>query len=122
MFWFWKLKENLITYLIALADKRTPFMGKLFAVLSIVYLLSPVDVLLDTIPFAGFIDDLFIVPLGVWISSKNIPKNVLLDAEEQAKKYKGKLNVIAGFILSFILIWILIAFILLFLLIKVTFL
>lgn len=121
MLWLWTLKEKLLTYLIALADARTPFTGKLFAVLSIVYLLSPLDVLLDTVPFIGLIDDLLIVPLGIWITSKNIPKDVLMDAEARAKTYKGKLNTIAAFVLAFIVVWILIVLALLYFLVKAIF-
>ena len=121
MFWLWTLKERLLTYLIALTDPRTPGVGKLFAVLSIVYLLSPIDGLIDTIPLAGFIDDLIIVPFGLWISSKTIPKDVLLDAAERAKKYNGKLNFVVGGLLTLITIWILVVVGLLYFLIRTLF-
>jgi uncharacterized membrane protein YkvA (DUF1232 family) len=121
MFWLWTLKEKLLTFLIALTDSRTPTVGKVLAVLGLVYLLSPVDVLLDTIPFAGFLDDLVIVPLGLWLARKFVPDEVIRDAGERAQVYKGKLNIALGVLVALITVWILIILGLLYLLVRAVF-
>jgi len=121
MLLIWTLKDKLLTYLIALTDPRTPVAGKVFAILSMVYLLSPVDIFLDTIPFAGFLDDLVLVPLGIRLSSKMIPPEVLQDAQKKAATYKGKLNLIAGIIVTLVLVWILVILGLVYLLLKTVF-
>jgi uncharacterized membrane protein YkvA (DUF1232 family) len=117
----WDIKEQLVTLLLALRDKCTPTLGKVFAILSIVYLLSPVDVVFDGIPFAGILDDLILVPFGLWLSRQQIPKEVLDAAREEAKKYSGILNKIAIGLLAFVFIWLLIAVGLIYLLIRALF-
>jgi uncharacterized membrane protein YkvA (DUF1232 family) len=47
-----------------------------FAVLIIGYVLSPIDPIPDFIPVIGYFDELIIVPLGIIILSKMIPKEV----------------------------------------------
>ncbi len=57
----------------ALLDRETPWGAKLLAGLVVVYLLSPIDFLPDFVPFAGVIDDMVIVPLGLWLAGRLIP-------------------------------------------------
>ena len=54
----WSLKKQILVLYYALKDKRTPWYAKVTALSSIVYLISPADLLPDVIPFAGYIDDL----------------------------------------------------------------
>ena len=106
---FFGLKDRLLTSLLALRDARTPIRGKLIALLSIGYLLSPIDIIFDVIPFAGILDDFILVPFGLWLSQQQIPPEVLSDAREEAKKYSGILNTIVIVLLAILSIWILIA-------------
>ncbi|PRW05796.1 hypothetical protein C2E21_9540 [Chlorella sorokiniana] len=52
-------------------DPRVGFLPRLLALLTIAYLLSPLDLLPDIIPVIGLLDDLIIVPallmLAVWL-------------------------------------------------------
>ena len=63
-----KLKQE--TYVLALAynDPRTPLISKILIGITIGYLLSPVDLIPDFIPFLGLVDDLIIVPLLISLS------------------------------------------------------
>ena len=109
MFSFWNIKDRLLTLVIALADTRTPLAGRIFAIASIVYLVSPVDLLTDMLPLAGLIDDLILVPFGIWLSKQQIPDEVLHDAAEKAKGYSGKLNTLFYVIVAFVLFWVVLA-------------
>ena len=42
-------------------------------------MLSPIDLIPDFIPVLGLIDDLVIVPLGVWAIARLIPRTLLAE-------------------------------------------
>lgn len=48
-------------------------------VAAVIYLLSPIDIIPDFIPFAGFVDELIIIPLVFYVSTLFIPKDVVED-------------------------------------------
>ena len=83
--------KTLLTFYFALKDPRTPWYAKLTAALSIIYLVSPADLLPDIIPLAGYIDDIVIVPFLLHISNKLLPQEVRSIAEQKAIKNRKKL-------------------------------
>ena len=78
-----KLKEETVPLYYALFDKRTPFIAKIFAGLTVIYLLSPIDLIPDFIPILGLLDDLIIVPLLIKFTLKLIPKNIIDDIKNK---------------------------------------
>ena len=72
----------------------------------VAYALSPVDLIPDFIPVLGYLDDLILLPLGIALTVKMIPKEIMqecLAKAQEISKEKRK-NWIAGTIV--ILIWI----------------
>jgi uncharacterized membrane protein YkvA (DUF1232 family) len=91
----WKTKaKQLRTEIVALylASKHpgTPWYAKVLAALIIGYALSPIDLIPDFIPVVGYLDDLIIVPAGIALLIKIIPRDVL--EECRAKAQSGLLN------------------------------
>jgi uncharacterized membrane protein YkvA (DUF1232 family) len=39
--------------------------------------LSPIDLIPDFIPVLGYLDDLIVLPVGIWLARKMIPPHVL---------------------------------------------
>ena len=72
-----KLKTDIPAIFFALKDKETHFLAKIFAGITIVYALSPIDFIPDFIPVLGYLDDLILLPLLVALTIKFIPKDVL---------------------------------------------
>lgn len=68
-----KLKVEIVPIYYSLFDKRTPILAKAIAVITIGYLLSPIDLIPDFIPILGLLDDLIIVPLLIKLTLKLIP-------------------------------------------------
>src|SRR3546814_15696502 len=64
---------------IAARDRRTPLALRLFGALIAAYALSPIDLIPDFVPVLGFVDDLTILPLGIWLSTMMIPKPLWSD-------------------------------------------
>lgn len=52
--------------------------------LVLAYALSPIDLIPDFIPVLGYLDDLVIVPLGIALAVRLIPKEVMEAARAQA--------------------------------------
>jgi len=86
-----KLKQEILAIYFAFRDKRTPWYAKLFIALTLSYALSPIDLIPDFIPVIGYLDDLIILPLLIIVSIKLIPKKILDDSRDKAKK-EEKLN------------------------------
>ncbi len=55
-------------------------------------MLSPVDLIPDFIPVLGYLDDILILPLLVFLAVALIPKDVWKEARQQAEVKDEKLN------------------------------
>jgi uncharacterized membrane protein YkvA (DUF1232 family) len=73
----------LVLYL-ACRDPRTPWYAKAFAGVVVAYALSPLDLIPDFIPVLGYLDDLILIPLGIWVAVRLIPALVLEDCRRAA--------------------------------------
>lgn len=104
-----KLKIDIPAIFLALKDKETPFMAKLFAGITVAYALSPVDLVPDFIPVLGYLDDMVLLPMLVTLTIKFIPNEVLDEKRQQAKGMwqEGKPQK-WYFAIPIVLIWILI--------------
>jgi len=109
----WKQKANLLkteTFALCLAykDPRVPWYAKVFMIAVIGYALSPIDLIPDFIPILGYVDDLIIVPAGVFLAIKMIPKGVLEECREKAKV--STISSKAKWVVAFIIIsvWLLV--------------
>ena len=60
-----------------IAHPRCPKLTRLFLGMAIVYALSPIDLIPDFIPVLGYIDDMLILPLLVFIALKSVPVDLL---------------------------------------------
>ena len=98
------------TYVVYLAcrDPRTPWYAKVFAGAIVAYALSPIDLIPDFIPVLGYVDDLILIPLGIAVAVRMIPKDVLADCRVRAQTaYQGPANRRAAAVI--ITIWVIAA-------------
>ena len=80
-----KLKTDIPAVFLSLKDKKTPWYAKFFAALTVVYALSPIDLVPDFIPVLGYLDDLIILPALVALTIKFIPDDVFEEYRKQAQ-------------------------------------
>jgi uncharacterized membrane protein YkvA (DUF1232 family) len=71
----------------ALKHPDIPFWAKIIAFVAVAYALSPVDLIPDFIPVLGYLDDLIIVPVLVWLALKLIPIDAMNQAKDQAVEW-----------------------------------
>ncbi|MCD9025367.1 YkvA family protein [Cohnella silvisoli] len=105
--WAKLLKRKVFVLYFAYKDNRTPWYAKVFAVCVVAYAFSPIDLIPDFIPLLGYLDDVILVPLGVALALKMMPKAVIQEcivkAEDRLKNGKPK-NWLVGSLI--ILVWI----------------
>jgi len=82
--WARSLRNETVALAIAVRDPRTPWYARALGVCVVAYALSPLDLLPDFIPVLGLLDDLVIVPAGLWALRRMIPAPVMHDARERA--------------------------------------
>ncbi len=69
-----------------LQDPRTPRVAKYLLAAAVGYVLSPIDLIPDWIPFLGQLDDLIVVAILVWLAVKLIPKEVVEECRQRAER------------------------------------
>ena len=68
----------------AVRHPAAPAWLKVGAALVVAYLISPIDLLPDAIPFVGLLDDIVLVPLAIrWLLGR-VPAHIRADAERRA--------------------------------------
>ena len=75
--WARALRRDAHAIFLASRDPRVPWAVKLLALAVAGYALSPIDLIPDFIPVLGYLDDLIIVPLGIWLVIELIPEDVM---------------------------------------------
>jgi uncharacterized membrane protein YkvA (DUF1232 family) len=79
-------------------DKRVAGKQKLLVGGIIAYVISPIDIIPDFIPFIGYIDDLVLVVYGLNVVLNEVDKQVLIDnwgGEEDILKLLQKITYVA---------------------------
>jgi uncharacterized membrane protein YkvA (DUF1232 family) len=76
----------------------------------VAYAFSPIDLIPDFIPVLGYLDDLILVPLGIFLALRMIPRDVMAEcrsrAAEQADQERPVNRVAAVCIVA---VWLLLA-------------
>jgi uncharacterized membrane protein YkvA (DUF1232 family) len=70
---------------LACRDSRTPWYAKALVGLVAVYAISPIDLIPDFIPMLGYLDDLLLIPLGLALAVRLVPKDVMEDSRHHAQ-------------------------------------
>ncbi len=105
-----KLKEDIYTLYLARHDPRIPFIAKVVLILTIAYAFSPIDLIPDFIPVLGYIDDLLILPFGIWLCIRLMPTEVLQEYRQKAKQQllERKPNYIMAVVI--VVLWLLLGY------------
>lgn len=85
--WARELKAQLLTLWFSRSHPDTPLAAKLLAGLVVAYAFSPIDLIPDFIPVLGYLDDIILVPLGIYVALRLIPAHVVADSREKANAW-----------------------------------
>jgi uncharacterized membrane protein YkvA (DUF1232 family) len=86
------IKRDTLALYLAARHPETPWYAKALAVLIVGYALSPIDLIPDFIPVLGYLDDVILLPAGIFLCIRLIPAHVLekCRAEAAARFADGK--------------------------------
>jgi len=108
------LKRNIAALYLALLGPRTPWYAKAVIVMVVAYALSPIDLIPDFIPILGYLDDIILLPIGIWFALTLIPASVMDEARQKAQNsprienqmgYIAAVVIILIYALVILLIW-----------------
>lgn len=106
--WASRVKRDGVTLWFASKHPATPWYAKALGVLVVAYALSPIDLIPDFIPVLGYVDDVLLLPVLIWLTVRTLPAHVLDECRSQAddwlseKKKKPTSRAGAAFI---VLLW-----------------
>jgi uncharacterized membrane protein YkvA (DUF1232 family) len=78
------LKREVYTLYFATRDPRVPWYAKALAACVVAYAFSPIDLIPDPVPVLGYLDDLVLIPLGVALVLRMVPRDVLAECRARA--------------------------------------
>ncbi|MBU0601352.1 MAG: DUF1232 domain-containing protein [Gammaproteobacteria bacterium] len=97
------MKLELMALAIAAQDTRTPRRAKILLLFLLAYAASPIDLIPDFIPVLGLLDEIVLLPIGVWLAVSMIPADVMEAARARARDGKLPANWVAGVLI--LLLW-----------------
>ncbi len=80
-----RLKAEVYALYLAYRDPRVPWYAKVLAACVVGYAISPIDLIPDFIPGLGYLDDLVLIPLGIALTLRLIPSEVMVECRERAR-------------------------------------
>jgi len=72
--------EKIALLISAIRDTRTPWYAKAIVILTLAYIVSPIDLIPDFIPVLGLLDEVILIPIVYKLVMKLIPEIVKEDA------------------------------------------
>jgi uncharacterized membrane protein YkvA (DUF1232 family) len=88
--WARELKAQLVTLWFCRSHPDTPLVAKISAALVLAYAFSPIDLIPDFIPVLGYLDDLIIVPAGIYLTLRLIPDRVKAQSRLKAEAWMAQ--------------------------------
>jgi uncharacterized membrane protein YkvA (DUF1232 family) len=79
-----ELKREVVAVALAARDPRTPWYAKVLLIAIVAYAVSPIDLIPDFVPVIGLLDDVILLPLGIALALKMIPRAVMEECRLRA--------------------------------------
>lgn len=88
--WARRVKRDGVTLWFATQHPDVPWSAKAIGVFVVAYALSPIDLIPDFVPVLGYVDDLILLPVLIWLAIKLIPAPALGKCRDQADQWMGR--------------------------------
>ena len=97
--------RDLLLLLFALRHPRLPGYIKMMLAAALLYLISPLDLIPDTVPVVGLLDDAVIFPSMVVGLTCLLPAAVRRDSEYRIKQLQAKMPYILAGVAALLFLW-----------------
>ena len=112
--WAKELKCDVLVLWFALKNLETPLIARAVAFITVAYTISPIDLIPDFVPILGYLDDLILISIFIWITIKLVPDDVMAQSREQAQQWlksnqlkpKSYLGLFIILLIWLLLIWV----------------
>ena len=81
------LKGDVVTLWFAYRHPQMPLAAKIAAILIVAYAFSPIDLIPDFIPVLGFLDEVILLPVFIWLTLKLVPDAVVAESRTAAQAW-----------------------------------
>jgi uncharacterized membrane protein YkvA (DUF1232 family) len=88
--WARALEDDGVTLWFCCRHPGMPLLPKVLALLVVGYFLSPIDLIPDFIPVLGYLDELILLPVSIYLILKIVPAPVLADCRPAARDWVDK--------------------------------
>ncbi|MFB6303329.1 MAG: YkvA family protein [Haloferacaceae archaeon] len=79
-----ELEAEVYALYLAFRDSRTPLAAKGVIALIVAYAVSPVDPIPDFVPGLGYLDEIFVLPVGVAVALRLVPDDLMDECRARA--------------------------------------
>ena len=93
------LRRDIAVLLFAMVRRDTPRAVKFLFPLALLYLVSPIDIIPDTIPLLGAVDDMVILPAATELLVRMLPPDARAEGERRVARYGTFILVAASVIM-----------------------
>jgi uncharacterized membrane protein YkvA (DUF1232 family) len=84
--WGRSLKCDVVAIWLASRDPRVPWYTRVLAIAVAGYAFSPIDLIPNFIPVLGYVDDAIVLPLGVLLILRLIPREIMAEHRVSATR------------------------------------
>ncbi|MEP6876114.1 MAG: YkvA family protein [Burkholderiales bacterium] len=110
--WARRMKRDAMTLWFARSHPATPWYAKALGVFVVAYALSPIDLIPDFVPVLGYLDDVILLPMLIWLALRLLPAAVLEESRQKAERWMAESrekprSLVGG--VAIVLIWIVVA-------------
>jgi len=85
--WARRIRRDVLTLWFTSKHPRTPWYAKALGAIAVAYALSPIDLIPDFIPVLGYLDEVILLPVLIWLTVRMLPHEVLLDSRSHAQAW-----------------------------------
>lgn len=85
--WARRIKRDVLTLWFARSHPATPWYAKAMGAFVVAYALSPIDLIPDFIPVLGYLDDVLLLPVLIWLTLRMLPPAVLSESRLRAEAW-----------------------------------